>query len=73
MTYSGLFVMENSIRYDADGLGEIPVPGEALQVPESVPVGMTGSGGVTVGVEPDGESNAGRIHCEHRRLYAVGT
>ena len=33
MTYSGLFLMENSIRHDAEGLGETPVAPQAYEVP----------------------------------------
>jgi hypothetical protein len=35
-TYSGLFLLENSIQHDAPGLGETPVPAEAYEVGAAV-------------------------------------
>ena len=46
LTYSGLFVMENSIRNDAEGLGEGAVPARLTNIPET-PAQQRGSGTVT--------------------------
>ena len=45
LTYSGLFIMENSIRHDASGLGETPVSADAYEVPsgDGVPKPVDGT------------------------------
>ena len=48
LTYSGLFLMENSIQHDAEGLGEIPITPADLKLPKPKPTRTTGSGGVTL-------------------------